>query len=66
MKCVCAIVLCYITLIVTDAYPHSDNSNNEHIRKKRGFRQAIVDRIGHGFGKRTGPIFDNYLQENSQ
>ncbi|XP_062608546.1 allatotropins-like [Saccostrea cucullata] len=57
VKVVLVTVLLTICVIV-DCFPQT----NTKIRQKRGFRQSIVDRMGHGFGKRANTdIYDTYL-----
>ncbi|XP_078325960.1 allatotropins-like [Crassostrea virginica] len=44
--------------VLAECLPHS----NTKMRQKRGFRQSIVDRMGHGFGKRANTdLYDPYL-----
>ncbi|XP_048776326.1 allatotropins-like [Ostrea edulis] len=44
--------------VIAESLPHSLSK----MRQKRGFRQSIVDRMGHGFGKRANSNFyDTYL-----
>lgn len=57
VKVVLVTVLLTLCVIV-DCLPHSST----RMRQKRGFRQSIVDRMGHGFGKRANTdLYDPYL-----
>lgn len=57
VKVVLVTVLLTLCVIV-DCLPHSSTK----MRQKRGFRQSIVDRMGHGFGKRANTdLYDPYL-----
>lgn len=57
VKVVLVTVLLLLCVIV-DCLPHSSTK----MRQKRGFRQSIVDRMGHGFGKRANTdLYDPYL-----
>ncbi|XP_033728646.1 allatotropins-like isoform X2 [Pecten maximus] len=53
--CCCLLVLCFVTVSIIDAFPQ-----RSHSRTKRGFRQGIVMRIGHGFGKRGDNLFEDF------
>ncbi|XP_060078118.1 allatotropins-like [Ylistrum balloti] len=53
--CGCLLVLCFVTVSIIDALPQRTLT-----RTKRGFRQGIVMRIGHGFGKRGDNLFEDF------
>ena len=58
------LLLFAVTILLVDALPQNSLS---HGRSKRGFRQSIVDRMGHGFGKRTdSSLYDTYLDNEPQ
>lgn len=61
MKAILGLSLFVLLAVFAESFPERSNS-----RQKRGFRQSVVDRIGHGFGKRTNSLYDSYPLENSR
>ncbi|OWF43892.1 uncharacterized protein LOC110459124 [Mizuhopecten yessoensis] len=59
--CCCLLVLCFVTVSIIDALPQRTLT-----RTKRGFRQGIVMRIGHGFGKRGDNLFDDFARTTEE
>ncbi|KAL5006116.1 hypothetical protein ScPMuIL_017274 [Solemya velum] len=61
MKAILGLSLFVVLAVYAESFPERSSS-----RHKRGFRQSVVDRIGHGFGKRTNSLFDTYPLETSR